>query len=73
MKTYQQIRQRDHKKYEHLFIIMMERFIPPCLPLILHQHTQNKIEKVGKGKQGIREKRQSGQPKKFSPKEVKKN
>ncbi len=45
MKTYQQIRQGDPKKYKHLFIIMMEKFIPPCLPLILHQHTQNKIYK----------------------------
>jgi hypothetical protein len=40
----QQVKQGSPKKYEHLFITRVEKFIPPCFPLILHQYTK-KISK----------------------------
>jgi hypothetical protein len=52
----QQIKQGSPKKYEHLFITRAEKFITPCLPLVLHQYTKkisknNKRELSGLGRE----------------------
>ncbi len=42
----QQVKQGSPTKYEHLFIIRVEKFIPPCLPLVLHQYTKKSSKTI---------------------------